>query len=144
MQQEKYRKMLQLKSQLENYVHGDQFEEQFNFSYFLKEYIRRQAMTDKNFALDIGVSDAAISQYINNRRKPTNEFMIRLELHSCGLFQALTWLKLLHKEKSFDKIIMSEINKIQTIPFPISISEFTTQRWTFEQDVERYADLVLR
>ncbi|WP_461449601.1 sugar phosphate isomerase/epimerase family protein [Mucilaginibacter sp.] len=36
---------------------------------------------------------------------------------------------------------MSDINKGQSIPFPISISEFTTQPWTFEQDVERYAEL---
>ncbi|WP_461449599.1 helix-turn-helix domain-containing protein [Mucilaginibacter sp.] len=113
MQPEKYKKMLQLKSQLENYVHGDQFEQQFNFSFFLKEYIRRQALTDKDFAGDIGVSDAAISQYINNRRKPTNEFMIRLELHSCGLFQALTWLKLLHKEKEYEILSDSDIRMQQ-------------------------------
>ena len=29
----------------------------------------------------------------------------------------------------------------QPFPFPVSISEFTTQPWTFEQDVKRYAEL---
>ena len=36
---------------------------------------------------------------------------------------------------------MSDKNTIEPFPFPISISEFTTQPWTFEQDVERYAEL---
>lgn len=31
--------------------------------------------------------------------------------------------------------------KTQPFPFPIAISEFTTQPWTFDQDVERYAEL---
>ena len=29
----------------------------------------------------------------------------------------------------------------QPFPYPISISEFTTKPWTFEQDVERYPKL---
>jgi sugar phosphate isomerase/epimerase len=36
---------------------------------------------------------------------------------------------------------MSDTNKLQALPFPIGINEFTTQPWTFEQDVERYAEL---
>jgi sugar phosphate isomerase/epimerase len=37
--------------------------------------------------------------------------------------------------------MMSNINQLQPFPFPIGINEFTTQPWTFEQDVERYAQL---
>jgi sugar phosphate isomerase/epimerase len=37
--------------------------------------------------------------------------------------------------------MMSNINQLQPFPFPIGINEFTTQPWTFEQDVERYAEL---
>ena len=36
---------------------------------------------------------------------------------------------------------MKNSNEIQTLPFPIGINEFTTQPWTFEQDVECYATL---
>jgi sugar phosphate isomerase/epimerase len=36
---------------------------------------------------------------------------------------------------------MKDINKIQPFPFPVSISEFTTQPWIFEEDVEHYARL---
>jgi sugar phosphate isomerase/epimerase len=35
----------------------------------------------------------------------------------------------------------SLIHKNLSFPFPIGINEFTTQPWTFEQDVERYAAL---
>lgn len=117
MKQEFYRHILQLKSQLETYVYSEQFDSQLNFGYFFNEYIRRQSKPDKEFANDIGVSHAAISQYINSRRKPTNEFLIRLELHSRGLFPALTWLKLIHKEKEYQLLNdhgtrISEGNKV--------------------------------
>ena len=36
---------------------------------------------------------------------------------------------------------MNNKNRIQQFPFPVSISEFTTQPWTFEQDVACYAEL---
>ena len=36
---------------------------------------------------------------------------------------------------------MRDIKKIQPFPFPIGINEFTTQPWTFEQDMERYSGL---
>ena len=113
MQQDKYKRILRLKSQLENYISGQQFEVLLTFSYFFNAYIRCQELSDKDFAIAIGVCDAAVSQYINNRRKPTKEFLIRLELHSCGLFPALTWLKLLHKEKEYEILNDVEIRAIQ-------------------------------
>ena len=115
MLQEKYKKVLQLKERFETYAYGVHFEVQLTFSFFLNEYIRRQGLSDRDFAVDIGVSDAAISQYINNRRKPTKEFLVRLELHSCGLFPALTWLKLLHKEKEHEILSDIDIRKQQRI-----------------------------
>jgi len=36
---------------------------------------------------------------------------------------------------------MKNNNNCQPFPFPIAISEFTTQPWTFEQDIMRYAEL---
>lgn len=36
---------------------------------------------------------------------------------------------------------MNDSNQIQAFPFPIGISEFTTQPWSFEQDVAHYARL---
>lgn len=104
-----YKNILQLKTQLETYVYEQQFEVQLNFSFFLNEYIKRQGLSDKEFAIALSVSDATISQYINNRRKPTKEFLVRLELNSCGLFPALSWMKLVHKEKEFELFTDKEI-----------------------------------
>ena len=35
---------------------------------------------------------------------------------------------------------MNAVSKTQTFPFPISISQFTTRPWTFEQDIEHYEE----
>jgi hypothetical protein len=93
-----YARLLQLKVDLATYIEGDQFVAALNFGYFLNEYIRRQNKYDNHFAIEIGVSEATISQYLNNHRKPTTAFLVRLELHSDKLLPAVLWFKLLQKE----------------------------------------------
>jgi len=97
-QQKVYDNLLQLKFQLENYVGSNQYKSGANFGYFLNEYVTRLGKPDKEFAADIDVKPAVLSQYINNHRKPTETFVIRLELHSNGVIPALAWLKLLQKD----------------------------------------------
>jgi plasmid maintenance system antidote protein VapI len=94
--------LLRLIFQIEKYITDRKFDPALNFGYFFNEYIKRQEKLDKQIAIEMGVTDAAISQLINNRRKPTKEFIIRLEIHSGGLFPALFWAKLLHKEKEYE------------------------------------------
>jgi len=110
-----YTKLLQLKFQLEEYIGSNQYEEVLNFGYFLNEYVNRQEKLDKEFAADIDVKPAVLSQYLNNHRKPTEKFVIRLELHSNGMISALAWLKLLQKDKEHqimtDKTIRKEESK---------------------------------
>ena len=98
-QQQVYDKLLQLKFQLENYTGSNQYKAGLNFGYFLNEYVTRLNKPDKEFAADIDVKPAVLSQYINNHRKPPETFVIRLELHSNGLIPALAWFKLLQKDK---------------------------------------------
>jgi plasmid maintenance system antidote protein VapI len=107
-----YNQLLELKAHLLKYIESNRFEEKLSFGYFLNEYIRHQKKTDAQFAIEIGVADAAISQYINNRRKPTQKFMIRLELHSNSIFRAIDWFKLLQKEKEWE-IITDQNLRIQ-------------------------------
>jgi len=110
--QKMYTKLLQLKFQLEEYIGSNQCEEVLNFGYFLNEYVNRQEKLDKEFAADIDVKPAVLSQYLNNHRKPTEKFVIRLELLSNGMISALAWLKLLQKDKEHqimtDKTIRKE------------------------------------
>jgi len=99
-----YHQLQQLKTELEAYITSDAFIEYLSFSYFLNQYIRRQNKLDKQFATDIGVTHAAISQYLNDHRKPTKEFLVRLELHSNNLIPAILWFKLVQKEKEHEII----------------------------------------
>lgn len=110
-----YDRMLQLKIQLGEYVSSSQYKEALSFGYFLNEYVNRQEKQDKQFAAEIDVKPAVLSQYLNNHRKPTEKFVIRLELHSNGMIPALTWFKLLQKDKEHeimtDMVIRKEESK---------------------------------
>lgn len=97
-----YDKLLQLKFQLEDYISSNQYHAGLNFSYFLNEYVNRQDKQDKEFAAEIDVKPAVFSQYLNNHRKPTEKFVIRLELHSNCMIPASSWFKLLQKDKEHE------------------------------------------
>lgn len=62
---------------------------------------------DKQFAAEIDIKPAVISQYLNNHRKPPEKFVIRLELHSNGMIPALAWFKLLQKGNEYE--IMTDV-----------------------------------
>lgn len=113
-QQKIYSKMLQLKFQLQDYVRENQYDGRLNFGYFLNEYINRQEKQDKQFAAEVDVKPAVLSQYLNNHRKPTEKFVIRLELHSNGMITALTWFKLLQKDKEHEITTDTIIRKTES------------------------------
>jgi plasmid maintenance system antidote protein VapI len=113
-QEKIHSKMLQLKFQLEDYVRGNQYKESLNFGYFLNEYINRQEKQDKQFATEVDVKPAVLSQYLNNHRKPTEKFVIRLELHSNGMITALVWFKLLQKDKEHEIMTDTIIRKTES------------------------------
>lgn len=100
--QKMYSRLLQLKFQLEDYVGSSQYKESLNFGYFLNEYVSRQDKKDKQFANEVDVTPAVLSQYINNHRKPKDEFMIRLEIHSNGMIPAISWFKVIQKDKEHE------------------------------------------
>jgi len=110
-----YSRLLQLKFQLEEYVESNQYEEVLNFGYFLGEYVNRQAKQDSEFAAEIDIKPQVLSQYLNSHRKPTEKVVIRLELHSNGIIPAISWFKLLQKDKEHEimtnKTIRNEESK---------------------------------
>ena len=97
-------KLLQLKFQLEDYIQGTEYNANCTFSYFLKQYIQILNKKQKEFAHDVDVSDLQLSHYLNNRRSPNESFIIRLEIHSNNSISALTWFRLLEKEKEYHLI----------------------------------------
>lgn len=94
--------LLQLRYQLEDYLESMSFNKEYNFGYFLKEYIERQEKKKKEFADEINVDPTELSQVINKHRKPTEKLIYRLDIHSNKNFPALLWFRLLEKERAYE------------------------------------------
>lgn len=107
--QKMHSRLLQLKFQLEDYINSSQYVEALSFGFFLNEYVSRQDKKDKDFAVEVDVKPAVLSQYINNHRKPTDEFIIRLELHSNGMIPAISWFKVVQKDKEHEIITSQKL-----------------------------------
>lgn len=94
-------KLLQLKFVMEDYIQGNEYKEDYDFSYFLIEYINSLEIKKKEFAKEIDIDPTELSQIINKHRSPNEKFIIRLEIHSNKNFPATIWSKLVEKEKNF-------------------------------------------
>ncbi|CAM4327698.1 hypothetical protein SAMN06265348_11053 [Pedobacter westerhofensis] len=113
-EQKIYTKLLQLKFQLEEYIGNYKYEEALNFGYFLNEYVSRQEKKDKQFASEVDIKPAVLSQYINNHRKPTEKFVVRLELHSNGMIPAISWFKLVQKDKEHEIMTNQDLRRMES------------------------------
>lgn len=91
-------KILQLKYQMEDCINKP-FDNQYTFGYFLKSYVDILNIKRNQFAKEISINETHLSQIINKHREANEEILIRLELHSQNLINALTWYKLLEREK---------------------------------------------
>jgi transcriptional regulator with XRE-family HTH domain len=92
-------KILQFKFQIEDYLSNKNFNPNRTFGYFLKEYVHLLNKKRKNFAKEIDIDETELSQLINRHRLPNENIMIRLEIHSNNSISAVTWFKLIEKEK---------------------------------------------
>lgn len=73
-----------------------------NFGYFYMNISRVLNGSKKNFASDIDIHHTTISNLINNNiKKPSDNLIIRLELHSCNMIPAIDWFKLHQMEKGY-------------------------------------------
>ena len=94
--------LLQLKFLIEDYLKSEKLTKEYSFGYFLKEYISRQEKKNNQFADEINVDPAELSQVINKHRRPTEKLIFRLEIHSNRNFPALMWFKLLEKDRAYE------------------------------------------
>ncbi len=94
--------LLQLRFQIEDYVINKQFDKRKTFGHFLKTYIDRLNKKRNEFAAEIQIKPAELSQYINNHRMPPKNVMIRLELHSHKIIPATDWYRLVEKENLYE------------------------------------------
>jgi ribosomal protein S6 len=91
-------KLLQLRYQIEDYLNNKQFDNRKTFGFFLEMYVHSLNKRNKEFAHEINIKPAVLSQYMNDHRKPPREIIIRLELHSRKNIPASDWYRLLEKE----------------------------------------------
>lgn len=97
-------RLLQLKYQIEDYLKNATYDMNLSFGYFLREYVKSVNKKNKDFADDIGIDETELSQILNKHRNPSEKIMIRLELHSNKTIPAITWLRLLEKEKEHEML----------------------------------------
>ncbi len=108
-------KLLQLKLKMEEYISKPVYQDYNFFTEFLTTYIDTIYSKRSDFAKDIDITPILLSKVINNHRKPRDEFMMRLMIHSektyknvCE-FHKKTWYQVYFHEKICDT--MSSQNK---------------------------------
>ena len=107
-------KLLQLKYQIENYLKEPVQTLEHDFSKFLTIYIDTLYQKRKDFAADIDIKPIVLSQIINNHRQPTEEFLIRLVLHTQAIFKKISsfekelWPKLYFQDRISEFLCSTE------------------------------------
>jgi plasmid maintenance system antidote protein VapI len=97
-----YAKVQQLRFLIEDYAKSNTYNKDFSFAYFLRKYIRLNYKLNKNFAADIELPQTELSSILNKGRIPSKKTIVRLELHSSNTISAVSWYKLLEKQKEYD------------------------------------------
>lgn len=106
--------LLQLRFIMEDYLDKNSFKEDYNFGYFLKEYISRLEIKYKEFADEIDVNPTELSQIINRHRPPSEKLIIRLEIHSNKNFPAIIWYKLIEKERTYYLLHNNQLRTLES------------------------------
>jgi plasmid maintenance system antidote protein VapI len=105
--------ILQLKFQLEDYIQHSDYDDKHNFGFFLKSYIDILGKKNKDFAEEIDITSAELSQLVNSHRNPSKEILVRLELHSDNNIPAIAWYRLLEKEQTHLLAVDQELRKAE-------------------------------
>lgn len=97
-----YAKVQQLRFSIEDYAKSNSYNNDFSFAYFLRKYIKLNYKINKNFAKDIELPETELSSILNKGRTPSKKTIVRLELHSNNTISAVSWYKLLEKQKEYE------------------------------------------
>lgn len=107
-------RLLQLKYQIEDYSKNAPYDISRSFGYFLREYLKSLNKKNKDFASDIDIDETELSQILNQHRKPSEKIIIRLEIHSNKTIPAITWYRLLEKEKEYEILTNNLIRRSES------------------------------
>lgn len=104
-------RIMQLKFQIEDYLNNASYDINRSFGFFLREYLKSLNKKNKDFASDLDINETELSQILNKHRSPSEKLMIRLEIHSNKTIPAITWYRLLEKEKEHEILTDTTIRK---------------------------------
>ncbi|HVY73245.1 MAG TPA: helix-turn-helix domain-containing protein [Puia sp.] len=106
-------RLLQLKFQMEDYLKNDVYDQMRSFGFFLKEYLHILDMKQIDFAEAIQIHQTELSNLMANRRAPSNETMIRLEIQSNNYFPAVYAHRLVEKQKEYELLTNQDLRNEQ-------------------------------
>lgn len=116
---------MQFRIRIEDYLGNENFNLKLTFSHFLKEYVNLLEKKRKHFAEEIDIDETELSQLINRHRFPGENIIVRLEIHSNNSIPAVTWFKLVEKEKEHalqnNKALRQQQRKYVTNKLPVHI-----------------------
>ena len=104
--------LLSLKFQLEDYIKGEDYIDEYTFGYFLNNYLKAINKNSKDFAEEIDVNPNALKNWLTKNIEPNEEIFIRLEIHSNYIISAINWLKVIEKRKE-NRIQNAELRRAQ-------------------------------
>lgn len=94
--------LLQLRFQIEDYLNSPVYKKKMDFGFFVRRYIDLLNKKQAEFADEIKIKPAELSQYINSHRTPPKHILIRLELHSHNKIPSVLWHRLLDKKITYE------------------------------------------
>jgi hypothetical protein len=107
-------KLLQLKLKMEDYLKAPVYDNQDHFAHFVQSYVDAIYTKRSDFAKDVSITPVFLSQVINSHREPTEEFILKLMIHSEKVFKSVggfhkkTWYQVYFHEKLCDTMSNQE------------------------------------
>ena len=107
--------MMRLKFKMNRYIASNKYDEIYTFSYFLKEYVSSLNMTKNAFSKEISLHNSQLSRLLHNKEEPNKNILIRLEIHSNKSIPAITWFKVLEKQKEVELINDTKLRESEKV-----------------------------
>jgi hypothetical protein len=94
-----YAKVMQLKFMMEDMIEDTENDGEADFGFYLQEYINILGQERSDFAEDIGLKSNELYKLLQNQTVPTDEILVRLELHSESRIPAILWYKMIERAR---------------------------------------------
>lgn len=105
--------LMRMKIQIENYIENDTYEDRFDFSNQLSEYLTIINRSQKDFSSEVGINTATLNRILKGKENPSIDLLFRIENHSDGLLMARKLYRLHTMRLESEMMNNGEKRKIQ-------------------------------